>query len=183
MTPPIGRPYQKNYEIAGNRFTVQVAYQGDIPMGHLAQIMGTWFFNLVVNNVVVEMGFWRDLRDQRPSNDDVCDSLAQFWHDSEKIKQAQILGEDENKAALEEIVKKCAKRMFYYFMRNEEPFDYEILHQHMDEIGWDVILTPNINLPGRKQMILHFSQMQSHDGVWVRSYELEHSAYINENRF
>lgn len=43
---------------------------------------------------------------------------------------------------LDEIVQKCVKFMFEYFMQ-PEGFDYDILHAHISEHGWTVVLMPN----------------------------------------
>jgi|SRR6185369_10946752 len=143
MAPPIGRIYHKNYEIAGNKFTVQVSYQGNIPSGHLAQIKGTWLFNLIVNNTTVEMGSWYDLQERGFSNEEVCDSIAQFWYDAQKIRDAQELGEKDMEADLKKIVDRCKLFLDGYLM--QEAYDYDILMSLLtEEGGWTVMIEPNI---------------------------------------
>jgi hypothetical protein len=168
MAPPIGRIYHKNYDIAGNKFTVQVCYQGVIPTGHLAQKKAVWFYNLIVNGMTVEMGQWNDLQGRNPSNEEVCDSLAQFWHDSQKIREAQEVG-SEGDEALDAIIFKCADWMHAYFMQDTVFRDFEIVKKFMDGNGWEIMISPNY----REGVILEFTKFSSDELVKVAVWNID----------
>lgn len=143
MTPPVGRIYRKNYEIAGDKFTIEVNYLGCIPTGQLAQVKPTWMFNIIVGNTTVYMGMWYHLQSGCPTNDEVCDGVAQFNYPSFKISNAQhLVGLAESE--LDRIVEKCATFMHGYFLsENSEHTDYDIVNQYMDDEEWVVVLRPN----------------------------------------
>lgn len=179
MAPPIGRIYHKNYEIAGNKFTVQVCYQGVIPTGHLAQKKAVWLYNLIVNNVTVEMGPWNDLQGRNPSNEEVCDSLAQFWHDAQKIKDAQDVGEKDMEDDLKRLVDMCKFFLDTYLMQEE--YDYDILMSLLtEEGGWTVIIQPNIpKLVDNRLFVFDHKVGDPKGDVSFHSYVLDRSLPIH----
>jgi hypothetical protein len=178
MAPPIGRIYHKNYEIAGNKFTIQVSYQGNIPAGRLAQEMDTWYYTLLVNDTTLEIGQWRDLRDSHPSNEEVCDSLAQFWYDSKKIKDAQDLGEKNLENGLTEIINQCKFFLDTYLM--QEGYDYDIVMSLLtEEGGWTVIIQPNIpKLVDNRLFVFDHKATDPSGEVAFHSYVLDRSIRI-----
>lgn len=179
MAPPIGRIYHKNYEIAGNKFTVQVAYQGNIPSGHLAQVKGTWLFNLIVNKMTVEMGTWYDLQERGYSNEEVCDSIAQFWHDAQKVRDAQDLGDKDMEDDLKGLVDMCKSFLDSYLM--QEGYDYDILMSLLtEEGGWTVIIQPNIpKLVDNRLFVFDHKAGDPEGDVSFHSYVLDRSLPIH----
>jgi hypothetical protein len=178
----IGSTFEKHYEVSGNEFDVHVQYQGFLPCGHNGAPKHTWLFVLSVKNHIVEQGPYYNNHDRELTDENVANHIASFWGTSKKIADAQELGEDENQAALDAVVQRCAEAMFRYYMQ-DEPFDYDIISKHMDEYGWEVMLMPNVltakkETPyGKKQSILSFKQFPQHDGQYMTVYDLTHSVY------
>ena len=172
--------FEKEYEYDGSKFSVHVRYMGYIHTGRLAQQKHTWVYAILVNGRFFEQGIYSDLQGRVPANEDVCDVIASFWGDSTQIKEAQNL-EGSRYYELDQIVQRCAKKMFEYFQ--EETFDYDIISKYSDDYGWEVRLMPNLatardeGLHGRKQMIFSFKQFPQHDGQYMTVYELERSIY------
>lgn len=140
----IGSTFEKHYETSGNEFDVHVQYQGFIPSGHQGVQKHTWLFVLSVKNRIVEQGPYYNNHDRELTDENVANHIASFWGTSKKIEEAQDLGEDENQAALDAVVEKCAAYMHGYFLsETHEHTDYDIVNQYMDDSEWVVVLRPN----------------------------------------
>jgi hypothetical protein len=167
--------FEKDYEIGGNKLRVQVQNKGlmEREIAGDTVVEPTWLFAIVVNGnrIVVDLFHWstnkRDL-----TNENVCNHLAAFWGSSNLVTDAQKMPANPQ-AVLDEIVKKCAKFMFEYFME-PEGFDYDILQAEISPYGWTVVLMPNPQLR-KPQMdrIMICTQNAGEKKVVVKSYVID----------
>lgn len=74
---------------------------------------------------------------------------------------------------LDDLVQKCARFMFEYFL-HPEGFDYDIVQAEISEYGWTVVLMPNIQLRMLEMdRVLMFNQNAGEKIVTIRSYVID----------
>jgi hypothetical protein len=152
--------FEKDYAIAGNRFTVQVKAYG------ILERRWTWVYRISVKGNQIEVGvFYWDPKNRDLTNENVCNHLASYWGHNEKIKAAQKL-EPSDEVKMEELIFKCAEWMHKHFRQSEEFQDFEVIQRFMDGNGWEITLSPNY-IHGR---ILEFSQKTGDDFIQINSY-------------
>lgn len=167
--------FEKDYEMFGAKFTIQVQNLGYNDLGP------AWLFALIVKGNMIQGGPYTPHYERELTLENVANQLASFWGHGEIVQAAQDL-EGSPEWELDRVVERCAAAMFRYYMQDES-FDYDIILKHMDEYGWHVMLMPNLltakqELPyGKKQPILSFKQFPQHDGQYMTVYELQHSVY------
>lgn len=158
--------FEKDYAIAGNQFSIQVQAYG------IVERRWSWVYSILVKGNRIECGvFYWDPEKRNLTNENVCNHLASFWGHNEAVKEAQKLPES-FKVRLDQVVEKCARFMFTYFMTDPGAFDYDILSTFMNQDGWTVILRPNP--PDEQECILTFhNDAGSERGVEFAKYILD----------
>lgn len=154
--------FEKEFKIAGNRFSVQVQAYGVIDR------RWTWIYSIVVKGHSVSPGlfYWNVTNDKELTNESVANRLASFWGHSEAVKDAQKF-EPTYDVKLEGLIFQCAEWMHEYFGQHTDNFrDYEVIHKFIDGNGWEITLSPNY-LHGR---LVEFLQHTGDDNIKVVSY-------------
>lgn len=167
-----GPVFQKDYDIRGAQFTIEVMNAGPSDLG------ATWLFRLLVKGNVLEAGPYVPKFDRELTDENVANHLAQFWGHTQMVQDAQeMAGTPEWE--LDRIVEKCAEFMFRYYTIEGESFDYDILAKHIDEESWTVALLPNVknassNTDPYERMIL-FYKHNDNENIQISTYNHERS--------
>jgi len=159
-----GSMFEKDYEIHGAAFTIQVMNVGPTDLGP------TWLFKLIVKGNQIEGGPYHPKFDRELTDENVANQLAQFWGHSKMVQDAQDL-EGTPEYELDKTVEKCAEWMRKYFLAVEkEHTDYDIVTKYRDDEIWVVVLRPNY-IPNR---LVEFYKE-------ANKYHVEVHSYIEDN--
>lgn len=158
--------FSKDYEVHGNRFTVEVQYLGFLHRSFSKQ-QHTWMFRISVNGHSVVTGPFHNGWDRELTDENVANNLATFWGTSEAVKQAQNFpGTVEYQ--LDSLVQACANWMHKFYLRDQGHTDFDIVAKHLatDNGEWTIILRPNYI----KNRILEFYRPDQNSKIEIHSY-------------
>lgn len=155
-----GQVFEKDYEINGANFTIQVLNVGPTDLGP------TWLFKLLVKGRQIEGGPYHPKFDRELSDENVANQLGSFWGHTKMVQDAQDL-EGSPEYEMHELAKKCAEFMHKYFMRErDDNTDYEIITMFKNDEEWLIVLRPNY-IPNR---LMEFYNVTTDNMTEVRSY-------------
>lgn len=154
-----GQVFEKDYEINGANFTIQVLNVGPTDLGP------TWLFKLLVKGRQIEGGPYHPKFERELSDENVANQLASFWGHTKMVQDAQEF-EGTPEYEMHELAKKCAEFMHGYLMRFEGHTDYDIVAMFKSDEDWTVVLRPNY-IPNR---LFEFYKKTNMEEVEVHSY-------------
>jgi hypothetical protein len=141
--------FEKDFDVNGACFTVQVEYKGIVPTPSEASenendTSHRWKTAILVHGHIIESGLYHwNTTERELTMEGIANHLASFWGNTPTVQRAQKL----KPVDLDAVVENCAAFMFSYFETDASGrFDYDIRSKFMNDEGdWEVILHPNFS--------------------------------------